>query len=214
VEGYFKQMDNILEYKDGASLILNENLETELLNGQGYAYGVELFVKKKIGKFNGWFSYTYSRSLRLVDGAYPITRVNNGDWYPSNFDKPHDFTFVSNYRINQITSFSAIFTYSSGRPITVPSAKFNFNGSELAYFDNRNQDRAPDYHRLDLSLTFSIPSKKKLLQGDWVLAIYNVYGRKNAYSVFFKDVDGSPPQAFRLAVLGVPFPSLSYAVTF
>jgi CarboxypepD_reg-like domain/TonB-dependent Receptor Plug Domain len=214
VEGYYKNIDNIVEYKDGANLILKENLETELLTGIGRAYGVELYIKKKYGRLTGWFSYTYSRSLRLVEGAYPITRVNNGEWFPSNFDKPHDGTAVTNYKINQLVSFSAIFTYSTGRAITIPSAKFNFEGSNIAYFDSRNQERAPDYHRLDLSLKFAFPAKKKFLQGDWVMAIYNVYGRKNAYSVFFDDVANSPPQAFQLSVLGIPFLSFSYTVKF
>ncbi|MEN8247887.1 MAG: TonB-dependent receptor [Bacteroidota bacterium] len=220
VELYYKNLSNVLEYKDGANLIINENLElnhnleTELLAGRGMAYGFELYIKKKYGKFTGWFSYTYSRSLRLVEGAYPSTRVNNNEWYPSNYDKPHDGTFVANYRINQITSLSSILTYSSGRPTTYAYAKFNFDGSQLPYFENRNQERAPDYFRLDISLTFSFPTKKKLLQGDWVLAVYNVLGRKNAYSVFFDDVEGMAPQAFKLSVLGVPFPSISYTVKF
>ncbi|RLD22372.1 MAG: TonB-dependent receptor [Bacteroidetes bacterium] len=214
IEAYYKDINNIVEYKDGADLILKENLETELLTGKGRAYGLELFIKKKRGKLTGWFSYTYSRSLRLVEGAYPITTVNNGDWYPSNYDKPHDGTGVINYRFNQLVSFSAIFTYSTGRAITMPSAKFNYEGLDVAYFDNRNQDRAPDYHRLDLSLSFAFPAKKKIFQGEWVMAIYNVYGRKNAYSVFFDDVEGLAPQAFQLSVLGIPFPSFSYTVKF
>lgn len=214
IETYYKNIANIVEYKDGANLILKENLETELLSGIGRAYGIELYIKKKSGKLTGWFSYTYSRSLRQVNGAYPITSVNNGKWYPSNYDKPHDGTAVINYKFNQITSFSAIFTYSTGRSVTYPSAKFNYEGAEVAYFDNRNQNRAPDYHRLDLSLKFAFTAKKKIFQGDWVLAIYNVYGRKNAYSVFFDDVTGAPPQAFQLAVLGIPFPSLSYSLKF
>ncbi len=214
IEGYYKNIYNVIEYKDGAQLLLNDNLETELLSGRGQAYGAELFIKKKYGRLTGWLSYTYSRSLRLVDGAYPITRVNNGDWYPANFDKPHIGTVVTNYKINPLVSFSAIFTYSTGRPVTYPSAKFSYEATDIAYFDNRNQNRAPDYHRLDLSLTFAFPAKKKILQGEWVVAVYNVYGRKNAYSVFFDDVQGFPPQAFQLAVLGVPFPSLSYTVKF
>lgn len=214
IEAYYKNIANIVEYKDGANLILKDNLETELLTGIGRAYGVELYVKKKYGRLTGWFSYTYSRTLRQVVGAYPITRVNNGEWYPANYDKPHDGTIVTNYKINPLVSFSAIFTYSTGRPVTYPSGKINYERTNLGYFDTRNQNRAPDYHRLDLSLSFTFPAKKKLLQGKWVLAIYNVYGRRNAFSVFFDDVQGAPPQAFRLAVLGVPFPSISYSVKF
>jgi hypothetical protein len=214
IETYYKDINNIIEYKDGADLILKDNLETELLTGIGQAYGIELYIKKKTGDLTGWFSYTYSRSFRQVEGAYPITRVNNGEKYPSNFDKPHDGTAVMNYKFNQLLSFSAIFTYSTGRSVTYPSAKFNYERSEIAYFDNRNQNRAPDYHRLDLSLKFAFPAKKKIFQGEWVMAIYNVYGRKNAFSVFFDDVQGLPPQAFQLSVLGVPFPSFSYTLNF
>ncbi len=214
IETYYKDINNIIEYKDGADLILKDNLETELLTGIGQAYGIELYIKKKTGDLTGWFSYTYSRSFRQVEGAYPITRVNNGEKYPSNFDKPHDGTAVMNYKFNQLLSFSAIFTYSTGRSVTYPSAKFNYERSEIAYFDNRNQNRAPDYHRLDLSLKFAFPAKKKIFQGEWVMAIYNVYGRKNAFSVFFDDVQGLPPQACQLSVLGVPFPSFSYTLNF
>ena len=214
LEGYYKNMINVVDYKDGANLILEDDLETELLSGLGRAYGVELYVRKKTGRLTGWLSYTYSRTFRLVDGAYPITQINNGEWYPANYDKPHDGTAVMNYKLSPLVSFSAIFTYSTGRPVTYPSAKIIYQGTDLAFFDTRNQNRAPDYHRLDLSLTFAFPALRKIFRGDWNIAIYNVYGRKNAYSVFFDDVEGVPPQAFRLAVLGVPFPSISYTVKF
>ncbi len=214
VEGYFKTFDNLLEYKDGANLFLNETIETALLNGIGYAYGVELYVKKKKGLLTGWVSYVYSRSLRKVSGAYPEEQVNNGEWYASNFDKPHDFTAVAKYEINKNISISSIFTYSTGRPITYPSAKIEYAGKEIAYFDSRNSERAPDYHRLDVSLNFNFETNVKLLSGDWVFSVYNLYGRKNAFSVFFDDIAGSPPQPFQLSVLGVPYPSLTYRLNF
>ncbi len=214
IEGYYKDLDNIVEYKDGANLFRNERLETELLTGQGRAYGVEFYVNKKKGRFNGWFSYTYSRSLRKVVSPFEEETINNGRWYASNFDKPHNATGVVRYRLGRLSTLSAIFTYSTGMPITFPKAKFDISGNILGYFNDRNTERAPDYHRLDLSLQFKLDTRARWLQGDWTLAVYNVYGRKNAFSVFFRDEDGAPPQAYKLTVVGSPFPSLTYSFKF
>lgn len=210
VEGYYKDIRNIVEYKDGAVLFLNDHLETELLNGEGEAYGVEFYAKKN-GRLSGWLSYTYSRSLRRVPGTFQDELINNGDWFPSNFDKPHDITAVANYSINSKTKFSAIFTYSTGRPVTFPGAKFNSGNELLPYYDTRNQFRAPDYHRLDISFTWTLNGAYKWTQGDFVFSVYNLYGRDNAFSVFFDDVRGAEPQAYQLTVLGSPFPSISYS---
>lgn len=214
IEVYYKDIQDVVEYKDGAQLILNNNIETELLTGKGKAYGVELFFKKQTGKWTGWASYTFSRSLRLVEGAFFETSVNNGEWYPSNYDKPHDFTLVTSRKTGRFSKFSAIFTYSTGRPVTYPSAKFKYFGEEIAYFNSRNESRIPDYHRLDVSFTFKVPSKAKILNGDWTIGIYNVYGRANAYSVFFDDIPGSAPGAYKLAILDTQVPSLSYNIKF
>lgn len=214
LEGYYKDIRNIVEYRNGAQLVLNEFLETELLNGEGVAYGVEAYIKKNSGRLNGWASYTYSRSLRRVVSPFEDEQVNNGEWYPSDFDKPHDFTVVAIYNVSRNTSFSANFTYSTGRPVTLPSAKFNYEGYQLALFTERNGARIPDFHRLDLSLKFKFDSNIKVLNGDWTFSVINAYGRKNPFSVFFDDVQGKPPGAFKLAVIGVPIPSLSYAFKF
>lgn len=214
LETYYKQSDNLVEYKDGAQLILNEQIETELLTGIGRAYGVELYVKKKTGDLTGWLSYTYSRSLMRVEGAYDVEQINGGDWYSSNFDKPHNLTLVSIYNINPKWSISGNFTYSTGRPVTYPSAKLFLEGIDFAYFDERNGARVPDYHRLDFSIAYKSSNHKKLLGGEWKFSVYNVYGRKNAFSVFFQDAEGAPPQPYKLSVLGVPFPSLTYSFKF
>ena len=215
VEVFYKDLKNILDYKDGATLILNDNLESELLNGNGKAYGLEVYLEKKTGKFTGWLSYTYSRTERRVVGSFPEEIINNGEWYPSNYDIPHSFSLVGDYKLGKRTKVSSIFTYSSGRPATYPAAKFNYQeGTNIAYYDRRNTFRSPAYHRLDLSLTFGWDTKQKWLSGDWVLSIYNVYGRRNTFSVFFDDIPGAPPQAFRLSVLGIAFPSISYNFEF
>lgn len=215
VEVFYKDIKNLIDYKDGATLLLNNNLESDLLNGSGYAYGLELYLEKKTGDLTGWISYTYSRSKRRIIGSFPEEIINDGEWYPANYDKPHILSFVGNYQLGKRTKFSAIFTYSTGRPVSYPSAKFDyFNGENIAYYDRRNAFRTPPYHRLDLSLTIDLNHHKKWLAGDLIFSVYNAYGHKNAFSVFFDDIPGSPPQAFRLSVMGVPFPSVSYQFEF
>jgi hypothetical protein len=214
IEVYYKDLQNVVEYKDGATLIMQNHLETELIPAEGQAYGVELYVKKNLGRLTGWVSYTYSRSLRRVITPFEEENINDGKWYASNFDKPHDLTLIGNYKVSTNTSFSATFAYSTGRPVTFPEAKFDFSGNNLAYFSSRNQQRIPDFHRLDLALNFKIKGQGRFFDGNWTFSVLNVYGRKNPFSIFFDEVEGSPPQALRLAILGVPLPSLSYAIKF
>lgn len=214
IEVYYKDIQNVVEYKDGANLILQNNLETELVPAEGQAYGIELYVKKNLGRMTGWISYTYSRSLRRVLTPYEEENINGGEWFASNFDKPHDLTLIGNYKVSTNTSISATFGYSTGRPVTFPEAKFDFSGNSLAYFVNRNEQRLPDFHRLDLAVNFKLNGKGKFFEGDWTFSILNVYGRKNPFSLFFADEAGAPPQAFRLAILGVPLASISYSIKF
>jgi hypothetical protein len=213
-ELYYKDIANLVEYKDGANLILQDYLETEIITGQGRAYGAEIFVKKNLGRFTGWMSYTYSRSLRRVISAYEEEMINNGEWFPSNFDKPNDLTLIGNYKISAMVSLSGTFAYSTGRPVSFPEVKFDFAKNSLAYFNYRNLQRIPDFHRLDLSLNFKFKGDGLFYDGDWTFAVMNVYGRKNPFSIFFTDQVDAPPQPFRLAILGVPLPTLSYALKF
>ncbi|GAA0880494.1 carboxypeptidase-like regulatory domain-containing protein [Algoriphagus jejuensis] len=214
LEVYYKDLQNVVEYKDGANLILQNDIETELVPAEGQAYGLELYVKKNLGRITGWVSYTYSRSLRRVITSFEEENINDGEWYASNFDKPHDLTLIGNYKISTNTSVSATFAYSTGRPVTLPAAKFDYSGNTLAYFADRNQGRLPDFHRLDMSLNFKFAGEGKFFDGNWTFSLLNVYGRKNPFSVYFDHSEGSPPQSFRLALLGVPLPSLSYAIKF
>jgi hypothetical protein len=214
IEVYYKDLQNVVEYKDGANLILQNHIETELIPAQGQSYGAELYLKKNLGRLTGWVSYTYSRSLRRVISPYEEENINNGEWYASNFDKPNDLTLIGNYKLSTNTSISATFAYSTGRPVTLPQAKFDYSGNSLAYFDSRNQDRLPDFHRLDLAVNFKLKGEGKFFDGNWTFSLLNAYGRKNPFSVYFDDAEGSPPQSFRLALLGVPLPSLSYAIKF
>ncbi|WP_192347819.1 TonB-dependent receptor [Algoriphagus sp. Y33] len=214
IEVYYKDIQNVMDYKDGANLILQNNPETELVPAQGRAYGIELYVKKNLGRLMGWVSYTYSRSLRRVLSRYEEEKINDGEWYASNYDKPYDVTVIGNYKLSANTSVSGTFGYSTGRPITYPGAKFSYSGNSLAYFNRRNERRLPDFHRLDLAINFKFIGEGKFFDGEWTFSVMNVYGRKNPFSLFFVDKLGAPPQAMKLAILGVPLPSISYSIKF
>lgn len=215
VEVYYKEIKNLVEYKNGAQLLMNEQLEADLLNGLGRAYGVELFIAKNIGRLTGWVAYTYARSLRRVESKFREERVNLGEFYPANFDKPHDLTVVGNYQFTRRVRMGMNFTYSSGRPITLPEGSYRVGGITIPNFSERNQYRIPPYHRLDLS--FSIDGnlkKKKNWDSSWTFSIYNLYGRKNPYSIFFVNDMNEELSAYRLAILGRPFPSITYNFKF
>lgn len=216
VEGYYKQLDNLLEYKDGANLFLNQYLEADLLYAKGWSYGVETMIRKNHGKLTGWVAYTYSRSIRQVAGRTTQEFINFGKKYPSNFDKPNDMTIVGRYAFTRRLSIAANFTYSTGRPTTSPQSVYVVNGYSFAQFSQRNQARIPDYHRLDLS--FSIDEslrRNRKWKGNWTFAVYNAYGRRNAYSVFFKpQYRGSQTQSYRLSVVGTILPSITYNFRF
>ncbi len=206
VEGFYRDITQLFDYREFADLLANEHLETELLRGTGRSYGAEVSVRRKIGQLHGWLSYTYSRSERQVPG------INRGTWYVSNFDKPHDFNLVTNIQINKRNSISFSFTYGTGRPITVPVSKYVVqNRVVVLNYSERNAFRVPDYHRLDLSYTLAQGFKKsRKIKTSWTLSIYNIYARKNAYSVFVDQASVGNTQIQRLAVLGSAFPSLTF----
>jgi hypothetical protein len=214
VEGYYKESDNILDYKVGAQLFLNENVETEVLQGDGKAYGVEFLLKKSEGRLNGWLGYTYSRSLLRLDGEFREQRVNNGDFFPANFDKPHDVSLVANYKLTKRFSFSANFVYQTGRPVTIPVGKFNPGTGQLPVYSDRNQFRIPDYYRLDLSFNVEGNHKiEKFAHSFWNISVYNVLGRNNPYSVFFVTDDGDI-QAYQSSIFSIPIPTITYNFRF
>ena len=154
LEGYYKHVDNVLEYKDGAELLLNEALETDIIIGNGKSYGIEFLLKKNSGKFTGWVGYTYSRSFIQANGAYPSEQINNGDYFPSNYDKPHTALLVSNYKINRRLNLSLNFNYSTGRPATFPLAQYTIKNQPVLLYTERNQYRIPDYYRVDFAINF------------------------------------------------------------
>ncbi|UII27985.1 carboxypeptidase-like regulatory domain-containing protein [Fulvivirga maritima] len=207
-EGYYKIIDNTIDYIEGANLTLNQAIETNLLQGKGRAYGLEFQVKKNTGKFDGWISYTYSRSEKKFNPSNPELEINNGNYYPSIYDQPHNLSIILNYHFSERTTLSSNFQYSTGRPITIPTSKFSY-GPYLSVlnYSERNAYRMPNYHRLDLSLTIKDRNyKDRFITGEWVISIYNLYGRKNAYSIYFNTTG----LAHKLSILGSMFPSISY----
>ncbi len=214
LEGYYKKMNDLLDYKVGAQLILNETLETELLQGEGKAYGVEFLLKKNEGRFNGYLGYSYSRSFVKLDSQIRQERVNNGDFFPANYDRPHDFSVVANYKLTKRFSFSANFTYQTGRPITYPVGRYFFAGEEQVLYSDRNQFRIPDYYRLDLGVNIEGNHKLKKLAHSFInISVYNVLGRNNPYSVFFVNESGQI-KAYKTSIFSVPVPTITYNFKF
>lgn len=214
IEGYYKYMDNYLDYKGGAVLLMNDAIEQEVVGTQGRAYGVELLMKKNTGRLNGWFSYTYSKVEQRTLGKGGEELINNGAYYPANFDKPHSVNLVTNYRFSHRVSFSFNLTYSTGRPITVPIGKFYYAGSERVYYSERNQYRIPDYFRTDAAFNFEGSHRiKKLAHSSWSVGVYNMTGRRNPFSVYFVSEEGKI-NGYRFSVFGNPIPYVSYNFRF
>lgn len=186
-EIYYKDMKNQIDFKNGAQIGFDTgaDVESELLFGKGRAYGLELIAKKKSGKLTGWISYTLSKTERKING------INNNEWYNARMDKTHDLSIVATYQLNPKWSFSGLFVYSTGNAVTFPTGKYELNGQTIFQYSNRNADRMPAYHRMDLSATYE-PSSNKRFRGSWTFGIYNLYGRENAYTINFEDNPDRP----------------------
>jgi hypothetical protein len=216
VEGYYRRTRNVLDYRPGADFLLQPYPETELLSGRGRAYGVEVLLAKKKSELTGWLSYTYARTLNQADeGEGFRERINGGNWYPANYDRPHSFNASMTVASNRYHAFSLTFVYSTGRPYTAPEGYVAFQDRLYPYYAERNQRRLPDYHRLDFSWTINNPSlKSRRWEGSWVFTIYNLYGRKNVYSVFFRSNARQRLDAYQLQILAAPLVSLTYNFRF
>ncbi|TDB61860.1 TonB-dependent receptor [Arundinibacter roseus] len=221
-EVYYKQLQNVLDYKDGADIVLNPALETAVLQGDGRAYGLELMAKKNTGFWTGWVSYTYARTFLQMNGAFPEERINNGNWYPANFDRPHTLNTMAIFRPNLMVTLAFNFTLSSGRPATFPYGRYTLFeptifGANVPIYLNRNQDRIPAYHRLDFSITFDQNPElrpDRRWKSSWVFSLYNVYARKNAFSVFYSLRPYATTEAYKLSIFASIFPSLTYNFKF
>jgi hypothetical protein len=213
-EVYYKKINDYLDYKSGAVLILNHHIETDVLSTKGKAYGVEFLIKKLTGKFNGWISYTWSRTLLKADDISQGEIINNGNYYPANYDKPNDATLISNYRINHRFSVSLNATYSTGRPITVPIGRFFYDNAERTLYADRNSYRIPDYFRTDFSINLDGNYKMhQALHNSWTIGVYNVTGRKNPYSVYFISENGIV-NGYKLSIFGSAIPFINFNIKF
>lgn len=221
VELYYKDNEHLIDYKNNATLNMNEAIETVLIDAHGRNYGVELFARKKGGKLHGWMSYTYARSYKQTTGTFKDDVINNNNWYPSSFDIPHDLSISGSYLPNRLITFAFTFSYRTGRAITLPEYKYRYGNYWLIHYSERNAYRLPDYHRLDVSITLNESLKrKKKWKSSWTLAVMNVYGRQNAYSIYYRkelpsaDNEYEPFGLYKLYFIGMPFPTLTYNFTF
>lgn len=207
-EVYYKNLQNQIDYKNGADLNVNANIENELLYGQGRAYGIELFFKKRYGRFNGWVGYTLSRTERQVDG------INNNNWYPTRYDRTHDVSLVGMYDLSKRWTVSAIWVYNTGNAVTYPSGKYEMAGSTYYYYSDRNAARMPAYHRLDLGATYTKLTKKGR-ESSWTFSVYNAYNRYNPYTIDFRQNpnNAQQTQALQTSLFGI-VPSITYNFKF
>ena len=214
VEVYYKWINNYLDYKSGASLIMNHHIETDVFKTRGKSYGAELMIKKATGKLNGWFGYTYSRSLIKQNDPLAGELINDGNFYPSNFDQPHNTNLISNYKLSHRFSVSFNASYSTGRPITLPVGVYDYAGSARLLYSDRNGYRIPDYFRTDVSVTIDGNHKiHQLTHNSWTFGLYNITARKNAYSVYFVSENGSI-KGYKLSIFGTAIPFLTYNIRF
>jgi len=187
VEGYYRDIFNVLDYKPGADFFLQQFIEKEVVQGKGKTYGLELSLEQSKGKVHGWFNYTWSKSLRKFDAENPSNRINNNNWFNSDFDRPHVFNSTINFKLNKFNTYSFNFTYQTGKPYSIPNAVFNVNNVPVPIYLERNNARLPAYHRLDFTWRIhNITTKEdRRFKGDWVFTIYNLYARKNAFNRYF-----------------------------
>ena len=214
LEVYYKNINNYLDYKSGAVLVMNHHIETDVIETKGKAYGAELLVKKIAGKLNGWISYTWSRVLLKMDDPTAGDIINHGNYYPSNYDKPNDVTIVANYKFSHRFSISMNGNYSTGRPITLPIGVFSYGGSMRTLYADRNAYRIPDYFRTDFSMNIEGNHKvHQLTHNSWSIGVYNLTGRKNPYSVYYVSENGAV-NGYKLSIFGNAIPYINLNIAF
>ena len=215
-EMYYKHIDDYLNYRSAAVLLMNHHLETDVISTKGQAYGFEFQAKKPTGKLNGWVSYTFARSLLRQDDKRVAMPLNDGDWYPSEYDRPHEVKAVLNYKFTERYSFSSNFNYATGRPTTLPAGKYydSYSKKYMPYYTDRNTYRIPDYMRLDLA--FNIEPTHKLtsfLHASFSIGVYNALARKNAYNIYYVN-EGDEIKGYKLSVFGTAIPYVSLNIRF
>lgn len=214
VELYYKSLKNLIDFKGGTRIIMNDHIEQDLVNAAGRAYGIEFMIRKESGRLRWTLGYAYSRSLLKTTGKFSSEIINDGNWFPSNFDKPHDLSATLNYLSTRRISLSAAYAYSTGRPITYPISGYDLDGLELIHYSDRNRYRIPDYMRVDLSLkvTGNLRSRK-IAHPYWTFSIYNLLARQNVYSIYFTRENGIL-KGYKLSVFGNAIPSVTFSFDF
>ncbi|MDR2146667.1 MAG: TonB-dependent receptor [Tannerella sp.] len=208
-EIYYKNLKDVVDFRDHAQLMLNENLEEELRFGRGYSYGLELMLRKTSGAFNGWISYTLSKSMRKIES------INNGNWYRSPYDKPHNISTLASYEFSPRWTFSASWVYGSGTPVTYPTGRFQVENSYVPIYSGRNEYRYPAYHRLDLSATWKLSPPDRRFRHELNFSLYNAYGRKNAWTILFRPEEDNPDDLYAEKVYLFTFvPSITWNFSF
>ncbi len=207
-EAYYKNFQNLVDYENGAEIFANTNIESELVFGKGRAYGIEFLLEKQEGKLTGWLSYTLSKSERQID------EINFGNWYAARQDRTHDISLVANYELSKNLSISATWVYNTGDAVTFPAGKYYIDDSLISLYTERNADRMPNYHRLDLGVNWTLRDNDKYFSA-LNFSLYNLYNRKNAYSISFAESETSPgtTEATRLSLFGI-VPSVSWNFKF
>ncbi|MCD4792397.1 MAG: TonB-dependent receptor [Bacteroidales bacterium] len=208
IELYYKDLKDVIDYRNGANVMINEYLEAELLLGKGWSYGAEIYIKKQMGDITGWISYTWSKTERIFD------EINNGLAFSARHDRTHDFSITGMYAFNKRLSFAATWVYYTGDAVTFPTGRYIVDGRIISLYTERNGYRLPNYHRMDFSVTYKNKERKRW-ESDWNLSIYNVYAKKNAYQITFRQVSENSTQfeAVRLALFSI-IPSISYNFRF
>jgi hypothetical protein len=203
-------VQNTIDYRDHAELLFNKYLDGEFRIGKSYSYGAEFMVRYDYGQFNGWVSYTLSKTKR------DIPEVNNGIVYVAPYDKPNDISVILNYNLNKRVSFSASWVYATGSPITAPSGRYPIDNVVLSVYSNRNEYRMPDYHRLDLGTTIKTKERgNRKWTGEWSFSVYNAYGRHNAWTInFVEDENDSNKTNAEMTYLFSIIPSITYNFKF
>ncbi len=211
IDGYYKELDDLIEYRNGATFLMNESLEQEILRAEGVSYGAELLVSKNSGRLSGSASYTYSRTLAKVQDRLQDVSINDGEWYSYYTDRPHNIKFNVDWKISKKWTVSSNFIFLTGAPISAPITVFEVDGISIPYFSERNSERIPDYHRLDLVITGKSRIRRTKKNNDrWVLTLYNLYGRENVANIYFSNQNDAPSQPFQLVNIGRLVPTLTY----
>ncbi len=215
IEAYYKDIENRIDYIDGSDLIGNNTIETEILTGESKAYGLEFLVRKNKGNFTGWLAYTWAKSeQRTPGGTAGGPGINDGEWYYTPYDRTHDISFTGTYRLNDKWRFSANFIYQTGRPVTYPDGQYEYEGLSIASYSERNSNRLPAYHRIDVSAILVPGKPNRKWRGEWVFGIYNIYNRRNAASISFsQNRETGLNEATRTAIFGI-VPSVTYNFKF